>query len=142
VGSSFIQWPLALAVFFFFFLFFFTFREKALWRARRRVPSAMQALLGAAFGPSATLEVTLSGLAGRPFVVPSAAGDSSSAQPPVGGAGASDVPESLRNYIFSAGETLDGVASVAVPPGRRLEHTGMRAELKGVVGASSGARRA
>lgn len=80
----------------------------------------MNALFGAAFGPAATLDVTLSNVERR-LQLPEGEGQAAGVGFPV--------------YIYSAGESVEGTAKIAVPPGKKLEHIGIRAELKGVVGA-------
>ena len=78
-------------------------------------------------GPSVTLDVTLTNVAGRARAAEAAPGEGSASAPGGGGGG-----DGL--FIYSNGEAVEGTASIFVPPGKKLEHVGIRAELKGTVG--------
>lgn len=84
----------------------------------------MQALF---FGPSATLDVVLTNLAGRLSTTPSEE---------AGAGGGGGPPPAF--HIYSSGEDIVGEARVVVPPGKKLEHVGIRVELKGVIGECGG----
>jgi len=87
----------------------------------------MQALFGA-FGPSATLDVALSNTEGRLTL-------KSDTEAAAGG-GAAAAPQAVQ-YVYSSFDNVDGEARVIVPAGKKLEHIGIRAEVKGVVGESA-----
>lgn len=89
----------------------------------------MQALFGAFSGPSTSLDVVLTNVDGR--LNTRVEGDAAAA----GGAGAvAAAPAGM--YVYSNGENVEGEARIVVPAGKKLEHVGIRAELKGVVGES------
>lgn len=87
-------------------------------------------------GPSSTLDVVLTNVEGRLRIdndgsvtdapltssssAPSSKDGSSGPQPPL--------------WIYSTGESVEGEARIDVPPGKKVEHMGIRVELKGVVG--------
>jgi hypothetical protein len=53
---------------------------------------------------------------------------------PGGGAGAAASSERL--FLFSSGEDIAGEAAIVIPGGKKLEHVGVKVELKGVIGES------
>lgn len=82
-----------------------------------------QSLFG--FGPSASAEIALTNVAGRiAKTLESAEGASS-------GSGA---PATQHLFVYSNGEDVVGEAKVVVPSGKKVEHLGIKVELKGVVG--------
>jgi hypothetical protein len=89
----------------------------------------MQALFGA-FGPSATLDVALSNTEGRLTL-------KSDTDAAAGSGGAAPAPQAAVQYVYSSFDNVDGEARVIVPAGKKLEHIGIRAEVKGVVGESN-----
>lgn len=89
----------------------------------------MQALFGAFSGPSISLDVVLTNVDGR--LNTRVEGEAA----PAGGAGAGAVAAAPAGmYVYSNGENVEGEARIIVPAGKKLEHVGIRAELKGVVG--------
>jgi Vacuolar protein sorting-associated protein 26 len=91
----------------------------------------MQALFG--FGPSSSLDVVLTNVDGRLRVEDGAV---VSTPPPMTPSAGSSSKEALPApcYIFSSGESIEGEARIDIPAGKKVEHMGIRAELKGVVG--------
>jgi vacuolar protein sorting-associated protein 26 len=79
----------------------------------------MQALFGAGAGvTSKSLDIVLAGCAGRKFRPSAAAGS-----------------EVAPLYIFSSREAVSGDVKILLQGGKRLEHSGVRIELKGVIEA-------
>jgi hypothetical protein len=82
---------------------------------RRRLKYLQQSLFGSAFGPNANLDLVLTGVSHRKTV--SIEQD--------------DKVQQL--YIYSNGDNVDGELKVHVVSGKKLEHVGIKVELKGVV---------
>lgn len=83
----------------------------------------MQAIFGSAFGAApVNVDIYPSGVADRKFREIAA--------------GATGTPQ--RCYIYSSGEDIAGDVKVGVGGGRRLDHLGIKIELKGVIGEEEG----
>lgn len=81
----------------------------------------MQAFFGSAFGTPVNVDVSLAGTGDRRYRDAVAVG--------------TGLPQ--RQYIYSTGDDIVGDVKVGVVGGRRLEHLGVKIELKGVVDISN-----
>jgi hypothetical protein len=83
-------------------------------------PRVMQSMFGFG-GPAGAIEVVVAD-SGRKKRMPARAPAAGSEGPP------------SPLIIFSTGDNVEGEVKVAVPGGKRLEHTGVKIELKGILG--------
>ena len=79
----------------------------------------MQSLFGSSFAAPATINVDLLGVAGRPHETIVCDG-----QPP------------RSAQVYCSGEDISGDVKIAVQPGKKIEHIGIKAEIKGIAGAA------
>jgi len=77
------------------------------------------------------LELSLTNVAGRATLSDDAPAGTA------GGAGGSAGGKAPL-YVFSAGEKVSGQCNVTVPTGKKVEHLGVKVELKGLVGECAG----